>query len=241
MTRHTPIRLLIHGARGKMGARIAALARHDSRFSIAAERDRDDALDAATPCSCDAIVDFSSDAGARHAAHLAARQRAALLVGTTGLSAETLGIIEQAARSCPVMIAANTSRGVAVFRHLITQAARLLGPDFDIDLIEAHHSAKKDAPSGTALRLIETLKRDAGVELPPDRVHCLRAGDIVGDHTLQLAGPGETITISHSATTRDVFALGALRAIDWLASQKPGRYTIEQSLGLEETSKRPNG
>lgn len=240
MSTHSPIRLLIHGARGRMGVRLASLARQDSRFAIIAELDRDDDARAVPSGSIDAILDFSSDHGARQAAQLAIEHHAALLVGTTGLSANSLDAIEQSARSCPVMLAANTSLGVAVLHHLIAQAARLLGPAYNIDLIEAHHTAKKDAPSGTALRLMETLKRDAGVDLPHDRVHCLRAGDIVGDHTLQFAGPGEKITISHSAANRDVFALGALRAIHWLAGQKPGRYTIDQSLDLYETSKRLN-
>jgi 4-hydroxy-tetrahydrodipicolinate reductase len=232
MSTQAPVRLLIHGARGKMGARIAALARADARFNLVAEIDHDDDPAAISDGSINAMVDFSSDAGARQAAQLAVKHRAALLVGTTGLSANSLDAIEQAARSCPVMLAANTSLGVAVLHQLIATAARLLGPAYSIDLIEAHHTAKKDAPSGTALRLIETLQRTAGVDLPKDRVHCLRAGDIVGDHTLQFAGPGEKIIISHSATNRDVFAQGALRAIHWLAAQKPGRYTIEQSLGV---------
>lgn len=234
MSTHTSVRLLIHGARGKMGARLAALARSDARFNVVAEIDRDDDTNAVMSGSINAIVDFSSDTGAMHAAQLAVKHRAALLVGTTGLSANSLDAIEQAARSCAIMLAANTSLGVSVLHRLIAQAARLLGPAYTIDLIEAHHAAKKDAPSGTALRLIETLKRDAGVDLAADRVHCIRAGDIVGDHTLQFAGPGERLKISHSATNRDVFAQGALRAIHWLARQSPGRYTIEQSLGVDK-------
>src|SRR5262245_55290709 len=116
MTTHTPIRLLIHGARGRMGARIAALARTDDRFSIVAEIDAGDSATAAP--ACDAIVDFSSDQGAKQSAELSTRHRAALLVGTTGLSANSLDAIEQAARSSAVMIAANTSLGVAVLQHL---------------------------------------------------------------------------------------------------------------------------
>ena len=234
------IRLLIHGARGKMGARISDLARHDARFRVVAQVDLDDHAhgEQLPEGSVSAIVDFSSDHGARHAAQLAVKHRAALLVGTTGLSADSLDAIEVAARSCPVMVAANTSLGVAVLNHLATEAARLLGPSFQVDLIEAHHAAKKDAPSGTALRLLERL-RASGTDVPRDRVKSIREGQIVGDHRLEFTGPGERITIAHSAETRDVFALGALRAVAWLTQQTPGRYTIEQSLGLRSGESSP--
>jgi len=233
-TSPSPIRLLIHGARGKMGARLAVLARNDRRFTLVAEIGRDDAARAEqlTTSSIDAIVDFSTEQGACQAAQLAVRHRAALLVGTTGLSSASMQVIADSARTGPLMIAPNTSLGVAVLNHLAVQAARMLGSSFDVDLIEAHHAAKRDAPSGTAVRLAERLRSDAGIDLPPERVHCLRAGDIVGEHTVQFAGPGERITISHAATSRNLFAHGALRAIHWLAQQKPGRYSIEQSLGM---------
>jgi 4-hydroxy-tetrahydrodipicolinate reductase len=234
MTPTPPIRLLVHGAKGRMGARICALARDDSRFNLVAAIDRDDhaQADALRERSIDSIIDFSSEEGAPHAVKLALRHHAALLVGTTGLSSQALATIASAASSVPVMVAANTSLGVAVLNHLIAEAARLLGPAFNIDLIEHHHTAKKDAPSGTALRLVQTLKDKAGVVLPAERVHAVRAGDIIGDHVIEFAGPGERIRVGHFATTRDVFVHGALRAAAWLAGKPAGRYTIEQSLGL---------
>jgi 4-hydroxy-tetrahydrodipicolinate reductase len=224
----------VNGSRGKMGARIVALSREDSRFKLIETIDRGDdaAREALRPRSLDAIIDFSSNEGAQIAAQLAIRQNAALMVGTTGLDAPALDTLAQAARAVPVMIAANTSLGVAVLNHLIAEAARLLGPEFNIDLTEAHHTMKRDAPSGTALRLVQTLRDKAGVNLPPDRIHCIRAGDIIGEHTIQFAGPGERIIISHAASNRDLFARGALRAAAWLAGKPAGRYTIEQSLGL---------
>lgn len=234
MTHTHPIRLLIHGARGRMGSRISALAATDQRFAVVGAHDIDD-RDAAqhhAQGSVDVIIDFSSDSGAHEALSLAQRLRCALLVGTTGLSKETLDALASASRTMPVMVAANTSRGVAVLNHLIAQAARLLGPDYHIDLVESHHAAKKDAPSGTAMRMLRSLRDHAQVDVPPERVHCIRAGDIVGEHTLQFAGPGERLQITHIATSRDVFVVGALNGAAWLAGKTPGNYTIEQSLGL---------
>lgn len=234
MSAASAIRLLVHGARGRMGTRIAALARDDARFKLVAAHDIEDRAqaDAIAPSAFDAIIDFSSSEGALHAAELAIKHRAALVVGTTGLSSNFLEFIEVAARSTPVMIAANTSLGVAVLNHLAAEAARLLGSDFDVDLIEAHHAMKRDAPSGTALRLRDALRHEADVELPDERIHSIRAGDIIGEHTIQFSGPGEKIKIFHSATNRDLFARGALRAAAWLRGKPPGRYTIEQSFGL---------
>ena len=234
MTATPPIRLLVHGAKGKMGTRIAALARDDVRFELVAAHDLADreASQAHAPGAFHAIIDFSSDSGAQHAAHLAVKHRAALVVGTTGLSPDSLEIIGFAARSSAVMFASNTSLGVAVLNHLAAEAARLLGAEFDIDLIETHHTMKRDAPSGTALTLAATLRAKAGVQLPPQRIHSIRAGDVIGEHIVQFSGPGERIILGHFATNRDLFARGALRAAAWLHGQPPGRYTIEQSLGL---------
>lgn len=233
------IQLAVNGAGGRMGKRICSLADDDARFTIAAALVRDDrqSIDAMHArnehIKCNAVIDFSSDDGARFAADVALHARAALLVGTTALSPQTLEKMGDCARSIPVMHAPNTSRGVAVMNHLIARAARMLGDEFDIDLIDTHHAAKRDAPSGTALRFVETLREDAGITLDAQRVHSLREGDVIGDHEMIFAGPGERIKISHFATSRDVFALGALRTALWLAQQQPGMYRIEQSLELD--------
>lgn len=217
-----------------MGTRIIALAHSDERFNVVASVDRDDAAsaDALRAGTVDVVIDFSSDDGARRAAQLADRLGAALLVGTTALSPETLDLLEKTSQNVAVMIAANTSLGVAVLNHLAAEAARLLGSEYQIDIIESHHVMKKDAPSGTALRIAQAIRDSTGIDLPADRMHCIRAGDIIGEHTIHFAGPGERIQLSHSATNRDLFARGALRAAAWLHTQKPGLYTIEQSLGL---------
>jgi 4-hydroxy-tetrahydrodipicolinate reductase len=234
MPQQQPIRVFINGARGKMGARIEALARADGRFNVAAALDLDDIAraDAMPIGAFDVLIDFSSDDGAQHGAQLAVRHRAALLVGTTGLSRNSLDAIDVAARSVAAMIASNTSLGVAVLNHLATEAARLLGSEFHIDLIEAHHAMKRDAPSGTALNLARAMREKTGCALPSERIHSIRAGEIIGDHTVQFSGPGEILKILHFATNRDLFARGALRAAVWLHGKPPGRYSIEQSLGL---------
>jgi 4-hydroxy-tetrahydrodipicolinate reductase len=228
------IRLAINGARGRMGRRISSLARADERFQLVAALAREDMEEeaSATGGRCDVLVDFSSPSGAERAARFALRHEAALLVGTTGLSRQNLDVLEDAARSLPVMIAPNTSPGAAVLTHLAAVAARLLGGDFDVNLIEKHHAGKRDAPSGTARRLADLLRETVPVPLPPDRVHSIRGGDIVGEHAVLFAGPGECLEILHSVANRDVFAAGALRAAAWLCGKPPGRYTIEDAFGL---------
>src|SRR5262245_49137652 len=168
----SPIRLLVHGARGRMGMLVAALARVDARFKVAAEVDASD-LPAAglNRDALDAIIDFSSDEGTRAAVELATHAGAALLVGTTALSTATEAALDDAARAVPVMVAANTSLGVAVLSHLASEAARLLGPEYAIELTETHHTGKKDAPSGTALRLAAALRERAGIDLRSEQVH----------------------------------------------------------------------
>lgn len=217
----------IFGAAGRMGTRLLALAAADDRFRVAGAIDR-----GAPPSdlSFDVLIDFSSPEGTEAARELAVSRRAALLVGTTGLRPETLDGLRRAAREVPVLLAANTSLGVAVLRHLVREAVRLL-PGFDIDIVESHHKAKRDAPSGTALALAAAAS-SAGRTLPPEHLHALRGGDIVGEHTVQFAGPGETIRLEHVAVSRDLFALGALRAAAWLAGRPPGWYAMEDVVGL---------
>lgn len=243
----TPI--IVHGATGRMGSRVIALAAHDPSVRVVGAADAPDspriggesgapgvALQTAKNLSktgvlARVVVDFSSDEGACAAADLAVALRAALLVGTTGLSDGTRQRLRAAARSVAVVVAPNTSLGVAVVAILARDAARALGPAFECSIVEAHHSRKKDAPSGTALRLAGAV-RAAGHALRDDQVVAIRGGDVIGEHTVRFAGPGEYIEITHRATTRDLFALGALRAAKWLDGKPAGEYTIEDALGL---------
>lgn len=225
------IRLVIHGAAGRMGTRIRALARADARFEVLAAIDQDEQFDASVDpnAAVDVVIDFSSDQGTSSAVTIATNHGAALLIGTTGLSRQTLDIIEVATRKVPVMVAPNTSIGVAVFTNLVARAARLLGSGYDVKLTEHHHKHKVDAPSGTALRIAEQMRREAGIELTADQIHSIRSGDIVGEHFIEFISPDERIKFHHIATDRDLFARGALQLAAWLHGQEPGRYTIEQT------------
>ncbi len=176
------------------------------------------------------VVDFSSDAGARPALAIAERLNAALLVGTTALSAGTIDALRAAAGQRAVLVTPNTSLGVAAVAALVATAARAL-PGFDCSIVEAHHTRKADAPSGTAKRLAEAAKQ-AGSTLRDDQILSIRAGDIIGEHTVRFAGPGEYVELTHRATSRDVFVRGALVAAAWLNGRKPGYWTMEDVLGF---------
>lgn len=227
------IPIVVHGARGRMGERICALVEKDARFELRAKVDQGLPGPIDAPSNGEVIVDFSSAEGSRSAVQLAVERRSALLVGTTGHSREIVDLLEDSARSIAVMIAPNTSLGVAVISHLVAEAARRLGPGFDIDIVETHHTHKKDAPSGTALRLARALD-GVGRPVESERIHALRAGDVVGEHSVIFSGPGEQIRIEHIATSRDVFCHGALRAAAWLSGRGAGRYTIEDAIGFDE-------
>jgi len=196
----------------------------------------------------DVMIDFSSPAAT--AANLAACARAhvAALVGTTGLGADAEAAAQSAAARVPVLIAANTSVGVTLLAELVRAAARALPAEFDIEILDAHHRAKVDAPSGTALALGRAAAEGRGIDhdaarLPIDRngprreggigYSVVRAGDIVGEHEVVFAAAGERVVLGHIATDRTIFARGALRAADWLAIQSPGRYSMVDFLGLK--------
>ena len=193
---------------------------------------------AAALADCDCAIDFSQSPAT--AANLAACCAAGkpLLVGTTGLPAELKPEIERAARHIPLLVAANTSLGVTLLLELVRQAAQTLPLNFDVEIIEAHHRLKKDAPSGTALALGHAVAQARGQELDAVSAHdraglrregdigfaVVRGGDIVGEHTVVFAATGEQVILSHRATDRDVFARGALDAAAWLAGRAPGHY-----------------
>ena len=196
----------------------------------------------------DVMIDFSSPTAT--AANLAAcaRARVAALVGTTGLGADAEAAARAAAARVPVLIAANTSIGVTLLAELVRAAARALPAEFDIEILDAHHRAKVDAPSGTALALGRAAAEGRGLDhdaarLPDDRhgprreggigYSVVRAGDIVGEHEVVFAAAGERVVLGHIATDRTIFARGALRAADWLAIQSPGRYSMVDFLGLK--------
>lgn len=241
--------IIVHGAAGRMGARLCEIASGDPRFALAGALERAGSSALGSPAaapksmestvritsSCDAradvVIDFSSDAGAHAALEVALRSAAALLVGTTALAELTVSSLRDASERIPVLLAPNTSLGIPVLARAAADVARALGPAFEVSIVEAHHSKKKDAPSGTALRLARAIT-DAGAAIAPEQILAIRGGDVVGEHTVRFAGPGEYIELTHRATSRDVFVHGALRAAQWLHGKPAGWYTIEDVVGL---------
>ena len=195
------------------------------------------------------VIDFSAPEATAGVLRAAAEANVACVVGTTGLTDDAKAALDEAAARVPVVAAPNMSAGVQVLGHLLREAIRLLGPGFDIEIIEAHHRQKVDAPSGTAVRLAEIAAQATNVATnealrhgrqgaPGARtaheigVHAVRGGDIVGDHTVLLAGDGERVELVHRASSRLVFASGALRAARWVVGKPAGRYSMSDVLGL---------
>jgi 4-hydroxy-tetrahydrodipicolinate reductase len=188
----------------------------------------------------DVAVDFSDAAAARDTLEACRAAHKPLLLGTTGLGAELDGELEATAREVALLVAPNTSVGAALLAELTREAARKLPPEFDIDVIELHHRLKQDAPSGTALALARTAAEARGLPAPGRDTSAgppsgprsagqiglasLRAGDIVGEHSVLFCGAGEELVLTHRARERGVFARGALAAALWLSSRPPGRY-----------------
>jgi 4-hydroxy-tetrahydrodipicolinate reductase len=174
----------------------------------------------------DVWIDCSSPPGSVASARAAVTAGARLVVATTGLGEGERASLTAAAIQIPLILAPNTSIGVTVLLQVVADAARALGSDYDVQILEAHHRAKRDAPSGTALRLAEAL---AG-----GRLQAIRGGDVIGDHTVFFLGDGDRLEITHRASSRDTFARGALRAALWLAARgrAPGLYDMRDVLGL---------
>lgn len=246
-------RIGILGILGRMGQAIEAVAAQ-SGATVAGGIDRDgpslgehgDA--AALAGACDVLVDFSAPGAVR--AHLDAAVGAGtpILIGTTGLVADDHAAIDAAAGRVAVLQTANTSLGVNLLAHLVEEAARRLGQEWDIEIVEMHHRHKLDAPSGTALLLGAAANRGrgapdgaalnrhdrAGARTPGGIYYAsLRGGSVAGDHMVVLAGEGERLELGHRAESREIFARGAIRAAMWLIGKPPGRYTMADVLGLD--------
>jgi len=242
------IRLLIHGAKGRMGRALIACAAEDAGLTVSAGIDAGDDFAAALP-GCDAVIDFSHAPATAGVAEACASAGKVLVIGTTGHSDADRARIAQAAKAVPIVCAPNFSVGVNTLFWLTRKAAEILGPDFDLEVVEMHHRLKKDAPSGTARRLAEILagvrglSYDADVRhgregMPGERtrteigMHALRGGDVVGDHTVIFANTGERVELTHKASSRDTFSQGALRAAKWAQGRAPGLYDMQDVLGL---------
>ena len=250
------IKLVISGCCGRMGRTIAGLALHDFHelFNVVAvvEAHGHEAVgkdfgailgrstnlgvvvtdDAKTALSQgDVLIEFTlPDVTVAHV-ELAQQLRKPMVIGTTGLSDAQRQTVQTATTAIPIVLSPNMSVGVNLLFELAQLAAQRLGLRYDVEVVEAHHHQKKDTPSGTAKRLVEVLA--AARKQRPDDIpaHAIRAGDIVGDHTVIFAGPSERLELTHQAHNREVFAQGALKAAQFIVRQKPGLYDMSDVLG----------
>jgi 4-hydroxy-tetrahydrodipicolinate reductase len=236
------LRIALVGAAGRMGTAIRAIADGES-VEIVAQFSSGDEINAA---GADVVVDFSSASAAGEVCAAAIKTNVPLVIGTTGHSAIEQHFIEEAASNVPVVLASNFSVGVNALFSLAERAAGILGSSFDVEIVEAHHRMKRDAPSGTAKTLAEILQRALKLsdarhgregmigERPKSElgIHSIRGGDIIGEHTVIFAGNGERLELTHRASSRETFARGALRAARWSIGKPPRLYSMRDVLGL---------
>jgi 4-hydroxy-tetrahydrodipicolinate reductase len=233
-----------------MGQALIACAKADpASFELSSGLDVGDDLAGALP-ACDAVIDFTHADSTVAVAEACAAAGKILVIGTTGHNDADRARISEIAKKIPVVFAPNFSVGVNTLFWLTRKATEILGPDFDLEVVEMHHRLKKDSPSGTARRLAEILAEAR--ELDYDKnvmhgregmvgerqkteigMHAVRGGDVVGDHTVIYANVGERVELTHKASSRDTFAKGALRAARWAQGQKPGLYDMQDVLGLK--------
>ena len=266
------IKVIVAGAAGRMGSRLVALLKESTALTLAGAIEGkghhalgEDAGEAAgvgksgVPITDnlprllergEVVIDFSAPEATLGHLRAVAEQRRAMVIGTTGFNAAQLEELKSLARQVPCVCSPNMSVGVNLIYKVISEMARILGEDYDIEVIEAHHRLKKDAPSGTALKIAEVLAQAVNRDLNQVGVYArkgligerkkqeigiqtIRAGDIVGDHTILFGGMGERIEVTHRASSRDTFARGALRAARWIVTQPPGLYDMMDVLNLK--------
>jgi 4-hydroxy-tetrahydrodipicolinate reductase len=262
------IRIAVNGACGRMAMRVIQLALDDPEFQLVCAMERPGhpslgkdvgvlagkdpiglALSTDLAGRPQVLADFSEPKSSVERAREAAKIRAALLIGTTGFTDEQKKELQKIAKRTACLVSPNMSVGVNLLFSLVGRVAKTLGDEYDVEIVEVHHRFKKDAPSGTALRLAEKIAETTGRDLASDAVygrhgvigerkkneigiHAIRAGDAVGDHTVIFSCLGERIELVHRATARDAFARGALRAAKFLAGKPPGMYQATEALGV---------
>jgi 4-hydroxy-tetrahydrodipicolinate reductase len=251
-----PLKIAVAGALGRMGHAVAAVVQGQPDLRLAARFDRPDVSDPdlvprdAALAAADVVIDFTTGAASAELAEVcAARGGPALIIGSTGFSDDQLARLADAARRVAIVRAGNFSLGLNVLLGLVEQAARALPADFDVEVFEAHHRRKVDAPSGTALMLGEAAARGREVELAKVARHgregitgarpvgeigfsVMRAGGIIGEHSVLFGSDEEILTLSHSARDRGLFAKGAVAAARWVAARPPGAYDMQDVLGF---------
>jgi 4-hydroxy-tetrahydrodipicolinate reductase len=240
--------IIIAGAKGRMGQALLRCAETMPDIAIGGRIDVGDDLGAVID-EGDVVIDFTFHESTAAFARLCLARQKAMVIGTTGHSEAERQEVKSVAEQIPVVWSANYSTGVNALFWLTRKAAEILGPGFDLEIVEMHHRLKKDAPSGTAATLAQILAKARGQNLHDAArhgrqglvgerttgeigIHSLRGGDVVGDHTVIFASPGERLELMHKASSRDTFALGALRAAQWVVGRKPGLYDMQDVLEL---------
>ncbi|MFQ3578128.1 MAG: 4-hydroxy-tetrahydrodipicolinate reductase [Verrucomicrobiia bacterium] len=241
-------RVTLVGAKGRMGVAIQRVANALPQVSLAWLVDAGDPFEQPV-AECDVVIEFSHHTVTPSIAKLCADLKRPLVIGTTGHTDEERHTVAEAANKVPVVFAPNFSVGVNTLFALVAQAVRILGEDFDLEVVEMHHRHKQDAPSGTAKRLVEILAQARNLSYDEHvrhgregllgartqkeiGVHARRGGDVVGDHTVIFAADGERLEVTHKASSRETFARGALRAALWVTARDPGLYDMQDVLGL---------
>jgi 4-hydroxy-tetrahydrodipicolinate reductase len=237
------IKLGIAGVCGKMGRRIYELAAQDNDFEVTFGLERkgtpmigrdigrlkvSSSLDGIF--LIDVLIDFTLPEATEEHLTYVAKYKKALVLGTTGLSEAQAAKVAEIAQVVPVVHTPNMSIGVNVLFSMRPEIARRLGPDYHIEVVEAHHKGKKDSPSGTAKKIMQVLSEATGRSIP---AHSIRLGDIIRDHTVIFCGNGERIEIKHQAHSRDLFAVGALRAAKWVVGKPAGLYSMQDVLSVK--------
>ena len=245
------MKIAIVGAAGRMGKMLCALA-EGTELEVVSKVDVADGYDKAWADDVEGVIDFSYHAVVPAAVEKAAEKGLAYVIGTTGLTADEQARVDAAAKKIPIVQSGNYSLGVNLLLELVKKAAQVLGPEYDIEVIEMHHKHKKDAPSGTALMLAKSAAQGRGIEnrgsgaefvygrhgdigerpVGEIAIHALRGGSVVGDHTVMFAGDVERVELTHKAQGREAFAAGALKALAWAKGRKPGLYNMRDVLGF---------
>ena len=245
----TKTKVIINGSKGRMGAALLACAARMPEIEITAQLDQGDEIRDVIEGG-DVVIDFSFHTVTSPIAAICAKYKKALIIGTTGHTEAEKSQITTCRTHIPMVWASNYSTGVNTLFWLTRKATEILGPSFDIEVVEMHHRHKKDAPSGTASTLLEILAGARKLQLKNalrhgrqgitgERtnteigIHALRGGDVVGDHTVIFAAEGERVELTHKASSRDTFASGAMRAAVWVVGKPPGIYDMQDVLGLK--------
>ena len=223
------VKLCVSGCKGKMGARISALAKEDPRFKVIGEFDIGQDPEPFIK-QCDCLIEFTSPKATIEHLGLCEKHNKAIVIGTTGLTPGEQALIKEASRKIPVVFASNMSVGVNVLFKLLENASRALGGAYTVRIKEAHHVHKKDAPSGTAKELAKIVKAVRGdIQIP---IESIREDEIVGDHWVVFESPGDRIELFHSAKTRDILVKGALEAVNFVKGKTAKLYGMQEVLGI---------